>query len=93
MKIKRGQKSEQGFYNFVYQPMKDQDKTVSGIMVIATEVTEQVLARKKVEESAHRYNEMIHSSPSLIAIYEGEDLVISMANDAILKSWEKIKLS
>lgn len=93
LKIKRGQKSEQGFYNFVYQPMKDQDKTVSGIMVIATEVTEQVLARKKVEESAHRYNEMIHSSPSLIAIYEGEDLVISMANDAILKSWEKIKLS
>ncbi len=91
LNINRNQKAEQGFYNFVYQPMYDKDSTVNGIMVIATEVTEQVLARKKVEESAHRYNEMIHSSPSLIAILEGKDLIISTANDAILESWGKDK--
>ncbi|MEH6764765.1 MAG: chemotaxis protein CheB [Aequorivita antarctica] len=91
LKMKRDQKSEQGFYNFVYQPTRDQDSAVTGIMVIATEVTEQVLARQKIEESAYRYNEMIHSSPSLIAILEGKDLIISTANDAILESWGKGK--
>ncbi|WP_026836582.1 CheR family methyltransferase [Gillisia sp. JM1] len=85
VKINRNNKNKQGFYNFVYQPMRDGDGTVTGIMVVATEVTEQVLARKKVEESVHRYHEMIHSSPSLIAILEGEDFILTVANDAILK--------
>lgn len=91
VKMGREKKAEPGFYNFVCQPMRDQDNIITGIMVIVNEVTEQVLARKMVEESAHRYNEMIHSSPSLIAIFVGEDLVISTANDAILEAWGKDK--
>lgn len=41
-------------FNFVYQPLKEVDETVSGIMVVATEVTAQVEARKKIEESESR---------------------------------------
>lgn len=89
--ISRKKKSRKGFYDFVCQPLLNEDKTVNGLMIIVTEVTEQVIARKKAEESAQRYNEMIHSSPSLIAILEGKDLIISTANDAILKSWGKDK--
>lgn len=91
VKMGRQQKAEPGFYNFVCQPMRDQDDIITGIMVIVNEVTEQVHARKMVEESAHRYNEMIHSSPSLIAIFVGENLMISTANNAILEAWGKDK--
>jgi two-component system CheB/CheR fusion protein len=91
VKINRKNKSKQGFYNFVYQPMRDGYSTVTGIMVIAMEVTEQVLARRKVEESEHRYKEMIYSSPSQIAILEGEDFILTVANDAILDQLGKGK--
>ena len=77
------------YFNFVYQPYQEDDGTVIGVMVLATDVTEQVLARKKVEESEHRYHNMIYSSPSMIAIFKGEDMIIEIANDAILKSWGK----
>tara|TARA_R100001369_G_scaffold29172_4_gene52737 strand:+ start:226142 stop:230572 length:4431 start_codon:yes stop_codon:yes gene_type:complete len=90
VKINRNNKSKRGFYNFVYQPIRDWEGT-AGIMVIATEVTEQVLARKKVEETVHKYNEMIYSSPSLMAILEGEDFILTVANDAILQQLGKGK--
>ncbi len=55
------------------------------------DVTEQVLARNKVQASEHRYHEMIYSSPSMIAIFKGEDMIIEIANDAIIQSWGKGK--
>jgi len=39
------------FYNFVYQPYKENDGTVSGVIIFASDVTVQVLALQKLEES------------------------------------------
>jgi two-component system CheB/CheR fusion protein len=39
------------YFNFVYQPYKENDGTVSGVIVFANDVTRQVLAFKKLEES------------------------------------------
>ena len=39
------------YFNFVYQPYKENDGTVSGVIVFASDITEQVLALQKVEES------------------------------------------
>jgi light-regulated signal transduction histidine kinase (bacteriophytochrome) len=42
---------DQGFEEiFVYEPYRDPENVVSGIMVVATDVIEQVKARHKVEE-------------------------------------------
>ncbi len=87
----RKEKREKGYYNFVYHPIHDDQNEATGIMVVATEVTEQVLARKRVEENEFRYHNMIHTSPSLISILKGENMVIEIANDAILESWGKGK--
>jgi two-component system, chemotaxis family, CheB/CheR fusion protein len=83
--------STQGFYNFVIQPLKTDNQSVTGTIVVATDVTEQVLARKKVEESEHRYHNMIYSSPYMIAIFKGKDTIIEIANDAIIETWGKGK--
>lgn len=37
------------YWNFVYQPWRDELGVITGVMVIATEVTEQVIARQKVQ--------------------------------------------
>jgi PAS domain S-box-containing protein len=43
---------EDGFFNFVYHPLRDVDGQVRGIMIHAVEVTDQVVARKEVELKA-----------------------------------------
>ena len=79
------------YFNFVYQPYKENDGTVSGVIVFATDVTEMVLARKKVEESEFRFHNMVYTSPSMIAIFKGKDMIIEIANDAIIEAWGKGK--
>lgn len=39
------------FLNFVYEPFHEGDGSVSGIIVVANDVTEQVVARKQIEQS------------------------------------------
>ncbi|WP_437791032.1 ATP-binding protein [Sorangium sp. So ce693] len=41
--------TEEGFFDFVFQPMRDRDGAVEGIFVFAFEVTDQVNARRRVE--------------------------------------------
>lgn len=39
------------YLNFVYEPFREGDGSVSGVIAVANDVTEQVLARKRIEES------------------------------------------
>ena len=41
---------EEGYYNLVYQPLRTAQEDIEGILVHSVEVTEQVLARRRVEE-------------------------------------------
>ncbi len=43
--------SVDAYFNFVYQPYRDVDDTITGVTVLATDVTFQVLAKKQIEES------------------------------------------
>ncbi len=49
--LKRDGKLIAGYYNTVYQPLKDTAGEITGIIQIVVEVTGQVEARRKVEES------------------------------------------
>lgn len=40
------------YYNYVYQPIFQSEGVVSGITVMANDITEQVMARKRIERSA-----------------------------------------
>ncbi len=84
-------KMENAFVKFIYEPLREEDGTISGIMAVATEITEQVVARKKAEESEYRYHNMIHTSTSMILILKGEELIVEVANDAMLQTLGKGK--
>lgn len=46
----RNGQRETVYWDFVYVPMYEEDGSISGAMVVATEVTEQVQARQKIQE-------------------------------------------
>lgn len=56
------------FLNFVYQPTYNQNKEVDGIFVHVVDVTEQVLSRKKIEQSENELRELINTVPAMIWI-------------------------
>lgn len=57
------------------------------LLLAIEDVTEYVEATRKVADSEHRYANMIYSSPYMIAILEGKEMIIKNANDAILANW------
>jgi PAS domain S-box-containing protein len=87
----RNGRNEIAWFNINYQPIREDDNTVSGILTSSNEVTEQVLARKKIEESEKRYNMMLMNSPFGFAILKGKNMVITLANDSIKTFWGKGK--
>ena len=89
--IRENGEKEIVYFNFVYQPYNEDDGKVSGVMVLANDVTELVLSRKKVEESEKRYNMMLMKSPFGFAIFKGKNMVITLANDSIKEFWGKGK--
>lgn len=88
----RNGKEELVYFNFVYHPyFQDNEVEPAGVLVIATEVTEQVLARKKVEESEQRYRNLIAEASVATAVYTGREMKILYANDAMIQLWGKDK--
>lgn len=53
------------YVNFIYQALKDLHGNIEGIMAFAYEVTNQVLARKKIEESEELFHTLANSISQL----------------------------
>lgn len=50
--LQRNGQRELVYVNFLYSPLKDYNGRITGIIVVATDVTSQVLARKRIEEQS-----------------------------------------
>lgn len=87
------EKLKTGYYDFVAQPIKDEQGQVRDIMIHAVEVTERVVSRKKIEESEQRYQNLIASSPFAISILQGPAFIVSVANDTCLEFWGQTRES
>lgn len=53
--LKRHGKPEVVYVNFVFEPLREDNGTVTGVVVVASEVTDQMKARLIIEESEERY--------------------------------------
>jgi PAS domain S-box-containing protein len=60
------------YLNFVYEPFRDGDRTIAGVIAVAIEVSEQVTARKKVEESEQRFRTLANSISQLAWIADAD---------------------
>jgi PAS domain S-box-containing protein len=50
-KFEKNGRTYEGYYNFVLQPVRDLNGTIIGVFSLGTEVTQEVIARKKIEEN------------------------------------------
>ena len=63
-------KKTTSYLNFVYRPLRDKDNRTYGILAHAVEVTEQVNARRLVEENEERYRTLFNSIDQGFCIIE-----------------------
>jgi PAS domain S-box-containing protein len=80
---------KEGFLDLVYQPYQEQDGTVTGVMILCHDVTEKVLARKRIEESEARFRALVEEAPVATCLYIGRELIIEVANDIMIGYWGK----
>lgn len=59
-------KPEIFYLNFIYQPLKNEYGETEGIIGAAIDVTETVVARKKIEQSQKELNELANAVPQLV---------------------------
>lgn len=82
--------TEECYFDFIYAPiLNDDESEIIGVSVVATEVTDQVLAEKKLAQTEYTFEKLIKESDYAIALYKGPDFIIDIANKTMLKTWGK----
>jgi PAS domain S-box-containing protein len=64
--LQRGEGVETIYINLQYEAFREGDGTISGVVAVANDVTEQVSSRKKIEDSEARYKTLSESLEKLI---------------------------
>ncbi len=78
-----------GYLDLVYQPYREDDGEITGVMVLCQDVTEQVNNRLELQRSEQRIRSLIENAPFPIGVYTGREMTISLANQAIIDIWGK----
>jgi PAS domain S-box-containing protein len=63
--INREGRQDTVYWNFVYHPLHNQQQEITGVTVVAAEVSEQVMARHKIEENEKRFRTLVESMPQM----------------------------
>jgi PAS domain S-box-containing protein len=67
------------YWNFVYLPVRQEDGQITGVMVVANEVTEQVVARQQVQDlnkQLEYLNQALHTSNEELLANQEEVLLV-----------------
>jgi len=89
--IKDG-KAVVSYFDLYYKPYYDEgSSTVNGVFTISNDVTEKVLAQKKVAESERNLRNTILQSPVAMCILRGPAFLVEIANDHMYELWGKRK--
>ncbi len=76
---------KEGYLDLVYQPYKDSNGHIIGVLAFCHDVTEKVNARHKVEASELFAKTIINKSEAAQAVWLGKDMVFDMANEKMLE--------
>lgn len=76
------------YQNFVYEPYRNNDGTILGVIAITIDVSEQVVARKKVEASARRFHFLLDAMPQQVWTATPDGL-LDYVNQVVTKNFEQ----
>ena len=74
--------SQDGWFDLVYSPLREEGGGVAGVLVTVVETTERVLADRRIASERERLARMFEQAPGFIALLEGPDHVFEFANAA-----------
>src|SRR4051794_21531328 len=83
--LHRPGRPDQAWMNLDYSPILEPDGTPMGVIAIVVETTDKVIADRRLGDERLRLQQMYEQSPSLMALLEGPDHTIVLANDAYLR--------
>lgn len=87
--LNRHGRKEITYFNFVYHPLRE-DNEVTGIMVVAIDITETVKRKRFLQESEKKFRGLIDHSPIAMTIFRGKELIVEIANKTLLdKIWRR----
>ncbi|OXB16953.1 PAS domain-containing sensor histidine kinase [Flavobacterium reichenbachii] len=84
VELLRSGKLEYIYVDLVYQINLNSSGFASSILVVATDVTSQVLIRREVEESETKLQNLIAAAPAGIGLFVGRDLIIEYPNQTFI---------
>lgn len=74
------------YVNSIYQAYRNMEDKIEGVFFFGTNVTEQVEARKKIEESEEKYSSLIQNLPAAIYTTDAQGRII-LYNKAAAALW------
>lgn len=77
------------YFDITFKPMNNADGEIFGVMDVAVDVTDKVLAQQRITESEQKLKSVVESAPFPIGVYVGREMIIELANQSILDIWGK----
>ena len=87
--IVRNGELETIYINLVYQPLGEITEEITGILVVATDVTQQVQSRKEIAANEAKIRSLIEQGPVAVCLFDGPEMIVDVANDIMLGYWGK----
>lgn len=76
---------EEAWFSFSFTPIRDETGDVAGMFCAATETTQAVLARRRIDDESRRLAQMFEQAPGFMAILSSPGHRIEMVNQAYLR--------
>lgn len=89
IKLLRNGAYETVYLHLVYEPLREEDGTISGIIAVANDVTEHVHSKNVAQESEKRFRDLVMQSPIAMGVFKGKDMIVDLVNESMLKLWKK----
>jgi PAS domain S-box-containing protein len=88
IQLKRNGKPDTAYFSSVYQPLRDLNNEIYGIISIGTEITEVVSARKQIEANAMLIHDIYMNAPASICTFKGPKHIYELVNPAYQKLFD-----
>lgn len=73
--------SEKLYFNFSYQPYREADNSITGVLILGSNVTPAVIAKQRLIESERNLRNTILQSPVAMCIFKGPTYIVEIANE------------
>ncbi len=74
------------YWNFVYHPLREADDRITGITVVATEVSELLRARRELA-TQQQLQAVFEQAPVAVGVFAGPEYVVEVCNPGLQAIW------